>query len=410
MGGNHTFSMSLEGTGVNKEIGSGITIMGYAGITSQDVAPHSIDIYHEATIAQIQSNLTTKTCPITTSLAGNNATPVVAAVGNYIIPKSTPFALTGSATDADGDPITYCWEQNDNSTASGAGSVASATKTNGPNWLSFSPTTSPTRICPKLDRILAGQLFTGPITGGDAGANIEYLSSVARTLNFRLTVRDNCPYSSTAPIKVELYSPQASSTVNHWGTSVIIDGGQTPDTSYVFSAGMSTILTNQAGNVRSALISIRLAPSSDSGTTGILGVREIITRMQVLPAQVDAFTTGNTSFRMDLVLNGVPSGGTFVPTGGSSLTQLALHAANTTIFGGETIYSFFTSPNSATSQPLTAIRDVGTSILSGGNTYNVPTSPTNLYPDGPDILTICATPLSGTNSVNARFSWTENQA
>jgi hypothetical protein len=57
MGGNHTFSMSLEGTGVNKEVGSGITIMGYAGITGQDVAPHSIDIYHEATIAQIQSNL-----------------------------------------------------------------------------------------------------------------------------------------------------------------------------------------------------------------------------------------------------------------------------------------------------------------------------------------------------------------
>ena len=53
--------------GVNKEIGSGITIMGYAGITSQDVAPHSIDIYHEASIAQIQANLATKTCPVTTA-------------------------------------------------------------------------------------------------------------------------------------------------------------------------------------------------------------------------------------------------------------------------------------------------------------------------------------------------------
>ncbi|MEK7226198.1 MAG: reprolysin-like metallopeptidase, partial [Bacteroidota bacterium] len=45
LGANHTFSMSSEGTGVNKEVGSGITIMGYAGITSQDVAPHSIDIF-----------------------------------------------------------------------------------------------------------------------------------------------------------------------------------------------------------------------------------------------------------------------------------------------------------------------------------------------------------------------------
>jgi hypothetical protein len=77
MGANHTFSMANEGTGVNKEVGSGITIMGYAGITNQDVAPHSIDIFHEASIAQIQANLGTKTCPVTSTIS--NATPVVAA-------------------------------------------------------------------------------------------------------------------------------------------------------------------------------------------------------------------------------------------------------------------------------------------------------------------------------------------
>jgi hypothetical protein len=88
MGANHTFSMSNEGSGVNKEVGSGITIMGYAGITSQDVAPHSIDIFHEASIDQIQANIQNKTCPITSSLAGKNATPVVAALTNYMPPKS----------------------------------------------------------------------------------------------------------------------------------------------------------------------------------------------------------------------------------------------------------------------------------------------------------------------------------
>ena len=45
-------------------------------------------------------------------------------------------------------------------------------------------------------------LVTGPLPGGDAGANTEALSSVARTLNFRLTVRDNAPYSSTAPVRL----------------------------------------------------------------------------------------------------------------------------------------------------------------------------------------------------------------
>ena len=203
MGGNHTFSFNLEGTGVNKEVGSGITIMGYAGITAQDVAPHSIDIFHEASIQQIQVNMAGKTCPITTNITAVNATPVTAPVSNYNIPISTPFVLTGSATDANpGDVLTYCWEQNDNATTSGVNSVASPTKLTGPNWLSFSPTTNPSRTCPILATILAGSNITGPLPGGDAGANIEALSSVARTLNFRLTVRDNSPYSSTAPIKV----------------------------------------------------------------------------------------------------------------------------------------------------------------------------------------------------------------
>jgi hypothetical protein len=144
MGANHTFSFSLEGTGVNKEVGSGITIMGYAGITAQDDSSHSIAYYHEASIQQIQTNLAGKTCPITTNISATNATPVVAAVGNYIIPISTPFALTGSATDANpGDVLTYSWEQNDNSTTSGNNSMASATKLTGPNWLSFNPTVSP---------------------------------------------------------------------------------------------------------------------------------------------------------------------------------------------------------------------------------------------------------------------------
>ena len=63
LGGNHTFSHSNEGTGVNKEVGSGITIMGYAGITTADVAPHSIDIFHQASINQIQTNLQRSNLP-----------------------------------------------------------------------------------------------------------------------------------------------------------------------------------------------------------------------------------------------------------------------------------------------------------------------------------------------------------
>src|SRR6185436_1071129 len=71
LGGNHSFTFSNEGTVAQKEVGAGITIMGYAGITSFDPAPHSIDIFHEGNIAQIQSNLATKTCPVLVVMTAN---------------------------------------------------------------------------------------------------------------------------------------------------------------------------------------------------------------------------------------------------------------------------------------------------------------------------------------------------
>ena len=43
---------------------------------------------------------------------GNHA-PVVTAPATRTIPIRTPFTLSGSATDADGDALTYLWEQND---------------------------------------------------------------------------------------------------------------------------------------------------------------------------------------------------------------------------------------------------------------------------------------------------------
>ena len=269
LGGNHTFSMSLEGTGVNKEVGSGITIMGYAGITSQDVAPHSIDIFHEASIAQIQANLASKTCPVTTVISANNATPVVAAVSNYTIPTSTPFALTGSATDANaGDILTYCWEQNDNSTTSGNSSVASPTKATGPNWLSFSPTISPTRVFPKLSTILAGLNVTPVIPGGDAIANIEALSSIARTLNFRLTVRDNSPYSSTAPVTVGQTSfTDMTVTVSNVSGPFAVSS---PNTAVSWQALSSQTITWTVNNTTAAPVScsnVNILLSTDGGFT-----------------------------------------------------------------------------------------------------------------------------------------------
>lgn len=265
LGANHTFSMSSEGTGVNKEVGSGITIMGYAGITSQDVAPHSIDIFHQASIAQIQANLAGKSCPVSVTMTANTA-PVVAPVSNYTIPISTPFALTASASDNENDPLTYCWEQNDNSTTTGSGSVASPTKTTGPNWLSFPAVASGTRTFPRLSTILAGLNVTGPLPGGDAGANIEALSSVSRTLNFRVTVRDNHPYVVGSTIGQTGFTDAVVTVTNTSGPFAVT----APNTAVSWGAGTNQTVTwsvngTNAGSVNCASVNILL--STDGGQT-----------------------------------------------------------------------------------------------------------------------------------------------
>ncbi|HRZ74787.1 MAG TPA: zinc-dependent metalloprotease family protein [Flavobacterium sp.] len=184
-GANHTFSHNVEGSGVNVEPGSGSTIMGYAGITTRDVQQNSDDYFVYASIKQVQDNMVGKTCP--TRITLTNAAPTVNAGADYVIPKSTPFVLSGSAVDPNGDVLTYCWEQNDSATTqTGANSAASATKTGGPNWRSYTPVSSPDRYCPPLTRVVANQSTT-------QGSEIvvEALNSVARTMNFVLTSRDN---------------------------------------------------------------------------------------------------------------------------------------------------------------------------------------------------------------------------
>jgi hypothetical protein len=266
MGANHTFSHSLEGSGQNKEVGSGITIMGYAGITSRDVAPHSIDVFHETSIQQIQTNLANKTCPVTTVMTENHP-PVVAPVSNYTIPITTPFALTGSATDPENDPITYNWEQNDNATTSGANSVASPTKLTGPNWLSFSSTTSPTRTFPRLSTILAGLAVTPVLPGGDAGTNIEALSSVSRTLNFRLTVRDNRPYVPSSTIGQTQFTDTTITVTNTAGPFEVTAQNSSPTS---WQGGTPQTVTWSVANTNLPPVStsnVNILLSTDGGQT-----------------------------------------------------------------------------------------------------------------------------------------------
>jgi hypothetical protein len=64
-----------------------------------------------------------------------------------------------------------------------------------------------------------------------------------------------------------------------------------------------------------------------------------------------------------------------------------------------------------TQQELDKVRDLGNSIFGGGLNNTAPTTTANVYPDGPDIVTIVARNISGASAnIFTRLSWLEAQA
>ena len=166
--------------------------------------------------------------------------------------------------------------------------------------------------------------------------------------------------------------------------------------------------------VEQPLISIRLAPSVDSGTPGALGGREIINRMQMLLDSVQVLTTH--AVQIDVLLNPTLDRNDWKLVERPSLSQLIYHGANDTVYNGIRVFSFKAEGDSQTSgrvarekiQALTNIDALGNSILGGDG----------VFPDGPDVMTIVARliedPSTVSNSnpfnISGKISWSESQA
>lgn len=249
------------------------------------------------------------------------------------------------------------------------------------------------------------------------------VASVATTLN-----SSNVSVVNTVPLFV---GTLVSGTGIPAGATVSAVIAGNPNNTITLSSPMTaTGTTLLVYNGVSSLMSLRVSPSVDSGIPGILGLKELINRMQLTLVGMDVICNGN--FLVQLYLNGVPvqptnafTGytlttpqlGTYsrIATGTSSLAQVADHNGPVYTSGGEAMYSFYAvnsagSTNfSVTSADLTKIRDLGNSIMGGGANNTPGTSGT--YPDGPDVLTIVATNIGSANAtIQGRLSWTEAQA
>ena len=225
--------------------------------------------------------------------------PVVTAPAQFTIPLRTPFVLTGSATDGDGDTLLYSWEQNDRGAAAGT-SLLSNTKTNGPLFAMFSVsapisptdtlqynspnenhlTTDPSRTFPSLAKIIANN--TNADTGqcpsiqiappvpipvrecfleflptadyvGFAGVNASPLS-----LHFRLTARDQKGGTSSADTTLLLATGAGPFRVT------------SPDSGGSVPSGSSLPVTWNVANTDIAPVStsnVKISLSTDGGFT-----------------------------------------------------------------------------------------------------------------------------------------------
>jgi hypothetical protein len=187
--GEHSWNFcgSPSGTGsTDFEPGSGSTIMGYAGICgSDDYASNSDDYFHGANLVQMLNFIQTgngSTCGVLTSTS--NAAPEITTMqAPFTIPISTPFELTAEATDAQGDPLTYCWEQMDG--LNNISLLANPSGTFGsPLFRSFSPVPVGTRTFPSIDLLV-----------NNTSSRVEFLPDYERNMKFQVTVRDNHPGS-----------------------------------------------------------------------------------------------------------------------------------------------------------------------------------------------------------------------
>ncbi|HEU4632878.1 MAG TPA: zinc-dependent metalloprotease family protein, partial [Flavisolibacter sp.] len=251
LGANHTFTFSNEGTIAQVEPGSGSTIMGYAGITGSttDVQSHSDDYFHAISIEQVTNYIKASTCAAVTTISNN--IPAVSAGADYTIPRSTPFALTGTASDADpGDVLTYCWEQND-PRGTGFSTVPSATATSGPQFRSYKPILTLSRTFPQISSILSG-------TNSNKW---EVLPSVARTLHFRFTARDN--HSGSGANESDDMILTVSGTAGPFAVTA-------PNTSVNWSAGTAQAVTWSVNGTNGSPVNcanVAILLSTDGGVT-----------------------------------------------------------------------------------------------------------------------------------------------
>ncbi|MBX3390633.1 MAG: hypothetical protein KF691_14395 [Phycisphaeraceae bacterium] len=276
------------------EPGSGSTIMSYAGSCSPDNVQNFRDNYYsQGSVQQITDFSASRTCSEIITTGNGFPTAQTSVINQAPIPIGTPFELTGSATDPDGDTLTFTWEQRDTGQRR---SLSAGDAGNGPLFRSFPPsTTGNKRVFPKLSTVLTGNL---------SGSLGEIMPTTTRFMRFRMTARDNRAggggqnytealirsYSANGPFKITEPNTSASKS----GAAVIrwlVGGTQTSPFGHT---KVNILLSTDGGNTFPTVL------ASDTPNDGVEAVALPQTatncRIRVQPVNAIYFDISDASF------------------------------------------------------------------------------------------------------------------
>lgn len=192
-----------------------------------------------------------------TNIVTGNTVPTVSAGADRSIPINTPFTLTAIATDPDaGDNLTYVWDQLDGSTMQ---SLPAPTKTQGALFSRLIPSVNPSRTYPKMSSVIANTFSTTE----------EDMPTLARDLNFRLTVNDNHQYNYNGTMV-----NQSGINSDDIKISVVNNGGAfqvtSQSTAVTYTGGTNQTITWNVNGTNLAPIStsnVKISLSADGGST-----------------------------------------------------------------------------------------------------------------------------------------------
>jgi hypothetical protein len=275
-----------------------------------------------------------------------DAIPAVTAPLQYTIPLRTPFTLTGSATDADGDSLLYSWEQNDRGAGTGT-TLLNNVKTNGPLFAMFpvsgqisltdalkydSPgenhlTGDPSRTFPDLQQVLDNNTNadTGVCPGvapiaapvpqsitecfaeflptsdyvGFAGTNASPLS-----LHFRLTARDLKGGTSSADTTVLLAggtgpflvtAPNAAATLKGSSTQTVTWNVAGTDAAPISTANVKISLSRDGGHTYPIVLAAS-TPNDGSADVTLPNIATMQARVKVEAVDNVFFDVSNANF------------------------------------------------------------------------------------------------------------------